>query len=63
MLKRRTDLLKEDVLKYVSKLNNITYVPEDQRRPANYIEILDDDGYPFILTKNGDIIAKYNIGD
>lgn len=62
MFKRRTDISKDEVIKMVCDLNGMPYIPPEKRQPVNYIEVLDDDGEPFIITKDGYVINKYANG-
>lgn len=60
--KRRTDITRDEIMKQVCELNGMEYVPPKNRKSVNYIEILDDDGEPFIITKDGVVINKYTNG-
>ena len=56
--KRRTDITRDEIMKQVCELNGMEYVPPKNRKSVNCIEILDDDGEPFIITKDGVVIKN-----
>ena len=47
--KRRTDMSKDEIMKRVCELNGMEYIAPENRKSVDYIEVLDDNGEPFLL--------------